>query len=129
MATKMTTRLQSFFEEQANGYLRSIVKYEQRDYEVVFLRDDVAERYSPAELEDSLDDMLMESFSAGIYENTFSDDHGDLTCMVKCFENAVEMNFVLTDGVGTAVGLDAEAMADAHGLVAEARSIVLEERD
>ena len=70
----------------------------------------------------------MESLTASMYAETFSEDHGQLTCLVQCFENVIEMNFVLEDGVGAAVALDAEAMADAHGLVAEARQIVLGER-
>jgi hypothetical protein len=49
--------------------------------------------------------------------------------MVKCYENVVEMNFVLGDGVGAAVALDAAAMSEAHGLVGEAREIVIEERE
>lgn len=71
----------------------------------------------------------MDSLTAPIYKNTFSEDHGELTCLVQCFENVIEMNFVLSDGVGAAVALDAEAMADSHGLVAEARQIVIEERE
>ncbi len=129
MATRMATRLENFFEQRTDGNLRSIVKYEEDTYEIVHLRDDVAEQYTTDELESAIDDSRMESLTAPIYENTFSEDHGQLTCLVQCFENVIEMNFVLEDGVGAAVALDAEAMADAHGLVAEARRIVLEERE
>lgn len=71
----------------------------------------------------------MDSLSAPIYKDTFSEDHGELTCMVQCFEIVIEMNFVLEDGVGAAVALDAEAFAETQGLVAEAREIVIEERE
>ena len=54
--------------------------------------------------------------------------HGELTSLVQCFENVIEMNFVLSEGAGTVVALDGEAMGDATGIVAEARRIVLEER-
>jgi hypothetical protein len=128
MATRMATRLEDYFEQRTDGKLRSIVKYEQDTYQIVHLRDDVAEQYTTDELESAIDDSRMESLAAPIYENTFSEDHGQLTCLVQCFESVVEMNFVLEDGVGAAVALDAEAMVDAHGLVAEARQIVLEER-
>lgn len=128
MATRMVSRLQEFFEQRTGEKLRSIVKYEADSFEIVYLRDDVAEQYGPSEIESTIDESRMESLSAPIYEDTYSEDHGDLTCMVQCFENVIEMNFVLEDGVGAAVALDAEAMADAHGLVAEARAIVIEER-
>jgi len=129
MATRMATRLESFFEQRTDGNLRSIVKYEEDTYEIVHFRDDVAEQYTTDELESAIDESRMESLTAPIYENTFSEDHGQLTCLVQCFENVIEMNFVLEDGIGAAVALDAEAMSDAHGLVAEARRIVLEERE
>lgn len=124
----MASRLQEFFEQRTDEKLRSIVKYEADTFEIVYLRDDVANQYSPSEIETAIDESRMESLSAPIYQDTYSEDHGDLTCLVQCFENVIEMNFVLEDGVGAAVALDAEAMTDAHGLVAEARQIVLEER-
>lgn len=129
MASKMASRLESFFEERTDGNLRSIVKYQPDSFDIVFLRDDVADQYTESEVEDAIDDSRMESLTAPIYDDTFSADHGDLTCLVKCFEHVIEMNFVLDDGVGAAVALDEEAMADAHGLVAEARQIVLDERE
>ncbi|WP_418286867.1 hypothetical protein [Halorubrum sp. DTA46] len=128
MATRMATRLENFFEQRTDENLRSIVKYEEESYDIVYLRDDVAEQYTTEEIESAVDDSRMESLTAPIYEDTYSEDHGQLTCLVQCFENVIEMNFVLEDGVGAAVALDAEAMADAHGLVAEARAIVMEER-
>ncbi|GAA0216639.1 hypothetical protein GCM10009000_034270 [Halobacterium noricense] len=124
----MATRLENFFEQRTDENLRSIVKYEEESYDIVYLRDDVAEQYTTEEIESAIDDSRMESLTAPIYEDTYSEDHGQLTCLVQCFENVIEMNFVLEDGVGAAVALDAEAMADAHGLVAEARAIVMEER-
>lgn len=33
----------------------------------------------------------------------YPEGHGDITCMVKCFENVIEMNFVIDDGVGSVV--------------------------
>lgn len=129
MATRMVSRLREFFEARANDDLRSIVKYEQEDYDIVYLRDDVADMYSEAEIEAAVDDARMESLTTPLYEDTFSPAHGELTCMVKCFENVVEMNFALSDGVGAAVAVDAEAMSGAHGLIAEAREIVMQERE
>lgn len=48
--------------------------------------------------------------------------------MVDCFENVVEMNFALDDGVGAAVALDAEAMDEDDGFVPATPNIVVEER-
>lgn len=129
MATRMATRLEDFFKQRTDDNLRSIVKYERDSYDVVFLRDDVSEEYTTRELESAIDASRMDSLSSPIYENTFSEDHGELTCLVQCFEEVAEMNFVLEDGTGAAVALDVEAMTDTHGLVSAAREIALEERE
>lgn len=129
MAMKMASRLAEFFQHRTNGALRSIVMYEPDDFAIVYLRDDVADQYTRSELEGAIDDSRMESMTAPIYENTFAADHGELTCLVKCFENVVEMNFVLEDGVGAAVALDEGAVDETHGLVSEAREIVVDERE
>ncbi|WP_255152657.1 DUF7522 family protein [Halorarius halobius] len=124
----MASRLEEFFTQQAGEHLRSIVKYEHSTFELVYLREDIDDQYTDREIERAIDDSRMESLSTSFYGNLFSEGHGDLTCHVKCFENVVEMNFVLADGVGAVVALDADAMSEAHGLVADAREIVLEER-
>lgn len=129
MATRMASRLERFFEGRTNGNLRSIVKYDGDSYDIIYLREDVANQYSEPEIESAIDDSRFSSLSVPIYEDIYSDDHGDLTCMVQCFENVIEMNFVLEDGVGAAVALDEEAFTETQGIVAKAREIVLEERE
>lgn len=125
---RMVSRLQEFFENRANNKLRSIVKYDADGMEIVYIRDDVSEQYTDEERETAIDESRMESLHVPIYEHAFSENHGDLQCMVNCFENVIEMNFAIEDGVGVAVAMDAEAMDDAHGLVSEARKIAIEER-
>lgn len=128
MALKIASRLEAYFEEAVGDNLRSIVKYEPESAEIVYIRDDVAETYSDEGIADAIDDARMDAFSAPLYEDSFSADHGELTCLVQYFENAVEMNFVLDGMAGTAVGLDIEACQESRDLVTEARQIVLEER-
>lgn len=110
MATKMASRLEEFFLDRVDEKLRSIVMYEEDGFEVVYLRDDVGEQYTDVEIDDAIDESRMESLAAPIYADQFAEDHGELTCMVKCYEYVIEMNFVLDDGVGAAVALDAGAL-------------------
>lgn len=128
MAAATVTRLEEFFRDRTDGELRSIIKYDQRSYDIVYLRDDVAKQYSAEEIEDAIKDSRMDSLSAPMYTEAFAEDHGELSCLVQCFENVVEMNFVVGDGVGAAIALDAEALEQAHGLVADAREIILREQ-
>lgn len=128
MSSQVASRLKGFFEERVNEELRSIIRYDKDDLEVEYIREDVAAQYSEDELEKAIDESRLESLHAPLYEHTFSKDHGDLQCMVTCFENVIEMNFAIEDGVGAAVAIDAEAMDESHGVVSEARNIVLEEQ-
>lgn len=125
MATSIPSQLRAFFEQRADGELRSIIKYKKESSEIIYIRDDVAEQYDGRELESAIADSRMESLTAPMYNEAFSDDHGELTCITQCFENVIEMNFVIADGEGVAVALNAEAMTEAHGLVAEARGLVM----
>lgn len=128
MAQRLVTRLEDFFHRRTDGHLRSIIRYEPDEYEIVHIRTDVADRYSEDEIKTAIDDSRMESLMAPVYDKTFAEDHGELTCMVKAFENVIEMNFVLDDGLGAAVALDEEAMAETSGLVSDARDLVVNER-
>jgi hypothetical protein len=129
MATRMASRLEEYFTARVGENLRSIVTYEEDSFELEYLRDDVGDRYTDIEIDKAIDESRMESLSAPIYDGLYDEDHGDLTCMVKCYEHVIEMNFVLNDGVGAAVALDAEALSEAAGLVGEARQIVIDERN
>lgn len=128
MAARLAIKLEAFLEERTDGRLRSIVKYEDQSYDVVYLREDVAGEYTDEQIKRAVDESILDSISAPVYEDVFSDDHGELICLVQCYENVVEMNFVLDDGVGAVVALDEKALAETSGLVADARDIVIEER-
>lgn len=128
MSERMASRLKGYFRERAGDDLRSIVRYEPDTAEVVYLREGIRTQYTDREVERAIDSSRMESLAAPVYEGMFTESHGELTCLVQCFENAVEMNFVLTDGVGTTVALDAGAMQQSHDLLADARGILTEER-
>lgn len=129
MSPEVASRLEQFFEQRTDGELRSIVTYDHDSVDVVYIRDDVAAQYTDTEVRNAVDSARIESLYAPIYERTFSKDHGDLECLVNCFEHVVEMNFALAAGVGAAVALDAEAMDEAHGLVSAARNVALEDRE
>lgn len=129
MASRLAGRLETFFQEETGENLRSIIKYEMDDQELTYIREDVAAQYSTEELEEAVDDSRMESLSAPMYEGIYSEDHGDITCLVKCFEHVIEMNFVLDDGLGAVVALDVEALDGSYGLVSQARELVEEERE
>jgi len=128
MVAQLASRLQEFFDDRVGGDLRSIITYQEETHEVMYLRGDVREQYSEEELLAAIDETRFDSLTRPLYESTFADDHGDLTCLVQAYENAVEMNFVLDEGAGVAVGLDSSALEETQGIVADARKILLRQR-
>lgn len=124
---QLAGQIESLFDEQADEYLRSIMVYESNQFEVVYLRDEVKVQYDTDEIEAVVDDSRMESIVAPTYDETFSSNHGELVCTVKCFENVIELNFVLDEGAGVAVALENGALADLYGIVDEIREVVVEE--
>lgn len=128
MVRTLANRLERFFDNRVGDALRSIIAYEEDSNQLVFVRDDVAKQYSDEELIQSIEDTRFDSLTKPMYEDSFSEEHGELTCLVQVFENAVEMNFVLDDGAGVAVGMDAAALQETNGLVADAWEILLDER-
>jgi len=128
MSVQVASQLKEFFEEHMDGELRSIVRYDLDEVDVEYIRDDVTDQYTEEELTKAIDESRLDSLHAPLYEHSFSKEHGDLQCMITCFEHVIEMNFAIDDGVGVAVAIDAEAMDEAHGLISEARNIVLEEQ-
>ncbi|SEK63662.1 hypothetical protein [Haloferax larsenii] len=128
MVTKMARRLKEFFEERTAGDLRSVVVYEQNEFEVSYLRDDVAAEYTEREVATAVDDTRTESLMAPVYGDLYTDDHDDLICTIKVFPSVVEMNFVRSSAEGVAVALDAGVFEDSDGLVTEARAVAADDQ-
>jgi hypothetical protein len=124
MVPKTIPPVQDFFEEHAGEHLRSIVRYDRDGYEIVFLRDDVAAQYDDQELDNAIDQNRLDSLTSPVYEDVFAKDHGEMRCLVQCFENTLDMNLILDDGIGAIVTLDAAAIADCHGLITKAHDLL-----
>lgn len=100
--------LSAFLQEQVGDNLRSVAYYDADDYDVVYLRDDVADEYTETDHERVGRDVRLENVERHLQEDLYV--HGDLQCTVRCFEDAVEMHFALDDATGVTAALDAEAL-------------------
>ncbi|GAA0295442.1 hypothetical protein [Halarchaeum salinum] len=98
-------------------YLRSVVVYTRDDYHVRYLRDDVAVDYDDAEIERGIEEMRFEALEAEYVNDLFAERHGDLRCNVTFFEDAVELNFPLSETTGLAVAVDAGYFAQQDSFV------------
>lgn len=98
--------LTAFLEDRVGERLRSVAYYHEDGYELAYVRDDVAEEYTEAEIDDIFQGIRLEGFANSLEEEQYP--HGDLSCVVRCFENAIEMHFPIDEGTGIAVAMEGE---------------------
>lgn len=124
MVPETVPPLEEFFNKKAGEHLRSIVHYDQDNYEIVFLRNDVAAQYDNQQLDRAIDQNRLDSLTSPVYEDLFAEDHGQMRCLIQCFENTIGMNFIIEDGFGAIVTLDAAAITECHGLISKAHDLL-----
>lgn len=112
-----TPKLRDGLRGQVGDHLRSVVVYTADDYEVRYLRDDVADGYDTAEFERGIEEMRFEALEADYINDVFGERHGDLHCNATFFEAAVELNFVVDDTTGLAIAIDADYFGRQDSLV------------
>lgn len=109
MSRTAADELATFLESQVGDNLRSVAYYDGEEYDVTYVRDDVASEYSPDEVERVFEDIRLEGFTKPHQEGLYH--HDSLNCTMRCFDDAVEMHFALNDRRGIAVAFDAEALS------------------
>lgn len=117
MAQVISRYLVDFLQERAGEYLRSVIHYDRDSHELLHLRRDVAQAYSDGEIDRVLEELRHESMDAARQEAMYV--HGELGCVVRVFEAAVEMHFPHAGCSGTAIALDPEAATRLHSFVGE----------
>lgn len=115
MSRSSATDLVPFLKEEAGEYLRSVVHYCGKDREILYLKEEIEEQYTEDDLEDIFESLFFEAFGRGYQEEMYV--HGQLNCVVRCFDEAVELHFPHGETTGTAVALEPAATADLEGLV------------
>lgn len=101
--------LTEFLEEYVGDHLRSVIHYDEDGGEILYVRDDVADKYTEKEVEKIVRDVRLEAVEKPHQESLYA--HGPLNVTVRSFEDAVEMHFPNDETSGTAVALDGEVFA------------------
>lgn len=124
MSAEAARELAVVLQGRSSGYLRSIVYYEADGYGVLFLRDDVEAEYDEDELDRAFEDARLEALSKPYQEDLYT--HGELNCVVRCFEEGVEMQFAITRTAGVAVAFDKGVLTEQRSVVGECLSVLRE---
>lgn len=95
--------------------LRAVARYAEREYEFLFLRDDVEAQYSAAERERVMDDLVISGIGASYVEELFH--AGRIQCIAYGFERAVMVQFVEANYEGVFVSFDRAAAIDIDAFI------------
>lgn len=105
---------------EAGPALRSVARYDEDSYEMVYLRENVDAIYSPDELDDIFADLRLEGWGRETLEDLFN--AGSLECSVYGFEDAMMFHFVTGDFDGVLVTYDRNAGIDTEAFIRACRS-------
>jgi hypothetical protein len=92
-----------------------VVRYDADASEVLFLRDDVADTYSPLTIETVVTSLRREGEQSQRQEHLYA--HGQLNCIVRCFDGGLEMHFPFGEEEGVAVALEPRAAQQLYSFV------------
>jgi hypothetical protein len=101
-------RFVAFLTDTFGASLRSVLRYEHGDHELVYLREDLDTLYDEDDVEEVIDYLVHESLGREATERRYP--HGDLKCEIEVYEEATELNFVFGRGRGVAVGVDSTGL-------------------
>ncbi|WP_336036824.1 DUF7522 family protein [Halobacterium yunchengense] len=109
MVTTGADELVAFLQGEAGEYLRGAVYYSPTDHEVLYLRDDLEDRYGDAELAELFAYYRDQNRKAAAVEPF---DLGTDHCTVHFYDEAILFHFVQPGPSGTVITLEPEAGRD-----------------
>ncbi|WP_435125724.1 hypothetical protein [Halobaculum sp. D14] len=115
MNTRERNPVVAFLETAAGPLLRGAWQYNHDDYYTLYLRDDVADRYSDTDFEALFDALRTSGPRDDVLEQL--GEIGRLHCDVRMYDGAVTLHILQRDDVGTLVSLDPDAATDLTSFV------------
>lgn len=110
-----TAELVPALKDEVGAALRSVGRYNGKEHEVEYLREDVETIYDSDEIDDIFDDLALQGMSSDHLENLFN--AGDLHCAMFRFDDALMFHFPHADFSGLFVTLDTGAGVDVESFV------------
>ncbi|WP_436346956.1 DUF7522 family protein [Natronorubrum sp. FCH18a] len=119
-------RVREQLEYRFGDELRSVGYYDEGDSEHVYIRNDVKKKYDTSEIKNVFRDARLEAIDQDHQESLYI--HGDLQCVLRCFENAIELHLIKDQNKGVLAAIDTAAIDDLQGTI-ESAVVALEESD
>ena len=106
--------------EEAGDALRSVAKYGEEDYEMLYLRENVDAIYSEDELDKVFDDLRLEGWGRATLQELFN--AGPLECSIYGFDEAMMFHFVDDGFKGALVTYDRNAGVETEEFIQACKS-------
>lgn len=115
MSKDSAKELVTFVQHRAGNLVRSVAYFDEDTRAVLYARDDVADQYSDDETDVVFNDLSFDALGKAYTEQLYP--HGELNCIVRCFEDGIELHFPHGATSGTAIALEPHAVTDLEGLI------------
>ena len=104
--------------------LRSVVSYTPDSYTINYIRSDVRDQYSSEQIETAIDELRLATMQRDHLNSVFKDVHGEFYSDITAFEDAIEFNFVITDGRGVEVAFDRDTFPNQRSVIDEIQTVI-----
>lgn len=115
MSKDTAQRLVDILHEWADEYLRSVAYFEKNKRDIIYIREDIKESYTEEDQAEVFNDLSFDALGKERQEDLYT--HGDLNCIARWFDDAIELHFPHDKRSGTAVALEPHAVLDLEGLI------------
>lgn len=93
------------YRQVESAELRTTLWYDGDDYEVVYVREDVSEQYSPEEFEEKVKQLVVEGLGDPPTQEQFR-LFGDVNVVIRRFDRGVMLHFPIDEFSGVAATFD-----------------------
>lgn len=107
MSLTISDSIAELCQQEAGAYLRTVVHYENSDYEMLYLRDDVADEYTTSELTKYYDELSVEEEREKRQTDVLN--VGNHHATLRMYDDALILHFPQGDDIGTVISFDPEA--------------------
>lgn len=119
-------RVREQLEYRFGDDLRSVGYYDEGDSEHIYVRSDIESEYDCSDIENVFRDVRLEAIDQDHQESLYI--HGDLQCILRCFEKAIELHLLKDQQRGVIAAIEADAINNLQGTI-ESAVVALEEPD
>lgn len=114
--------LPRLLQEEVDDALRSVVTYEDREYDFHHLRQNIQQIYTRERVEEILNELIVQQKATGQLESLFH--AGELECAIYSFEKAVMFHFPVSERVGLFISIDRDAELELNSIVSMASAAI-----